>query len=346
MQVSKRVFLSRAGRALWASAALGLIARPGHSADLLRVSLAVPGPGNLLYLPVTLASKLGADRQEGLEFVIKYMSGGPQAFKDMLDRNVDFSAGGFAALGLQRASGHAVRSVLPLTRVPAYTLLVRNDLKRRVKRVADLRGKVVGVKGHTPGGRSTSQLFTEYVLARAGVAADAVNYVSVGQAFESQYAGLASGAVDAIMGDEPFATRLVKDGVAFALGDYHDLAATRELLGGLFLNGMLATRDDVVASRPEVIAKVVKAIKKALTWIDQQSADAMVDALQLPDAAERDSLRAVLKIRKNIYSTDGRFSDEQVASTNRFFHATETSASAKTLQLASLVEARWAGRAA
>jgi NitT/TauT family transport system substrate-binding protein len=331
---------------LWAGAALGLFARPGYSAELLRVSIAVPGPGNLLFLPITLAGKLGADRQEGLEFNIKYMSGGPQAFKDMLDRNVDFSAGGFAALGLQRASGHAVRSVLPITRVPAYTLLVRNDLKGKVKRVADLRGKVVGVKGHSPGGRSTSQLFTEFVLARAGVATGNVNYVSVGQSFESQHAGLASSAVDAIMGDEPFATRLVKDGVAFALRDFHDLAATRELLGGLFLNGMLATREDVVANRPEVVEKVVKAIKRSLTWIDQQSADAMVDALQMPDAVERDALRAVLKVRKTIYSTDGRFSDEQVASTNRFFHATETSASAKALQLASLVEARWAGRAA
>lgn len=345
MHSSKRKFLTHGGGLMLAGAALAVASRDSHSADLQRLSMAVPGPGNLLFLPIQLASSLGMDRQTGVQFDIRFVGGSPQAYKDMVDRNVDFAAGGFAALALQRVSGYPVRAIVPLTRVPAYTLLVRSDLRGKIRRVADLKGKVVGVKGHTPGGRSTSQLFTEYILAREGVAADAVNYVSVGQSFESQQAGLASGAVDAIMGDEPFATRLTKQGTAFVLQDYHDLAVVGKLLGGLFLNGTLATRDDVIANQPDIVEKVVKSLTRTLVWIEKNSAESMVDALQGLDAIERDTLRQVLRIRKNIYSPDGRFSDGQVACVNRFYHAMEDSPAAKAFNLTSLVNSRWSGRA-
>ena len=309
-----------------------------------RVAIAVPGPGNLLFLPITLASRLGADRTQGIELDIQYVGGGPQAFRAMMERNVDFSAGGFAALGLQRLAGQDVACIVPLTRVPAYSLLARAGLKGKVRRVADLAGRVVGVKGHTIGGRSTSQLFTEYVLAQAGVAQDRVNYVSVGQSYDSQYAGLASGAVDAIMGDEPFATRLVKQGIAFSLGDYHDPVATRRLLGGLFLNGMVATRESVVASHPDTVAKVAESMRNTLLWINRHSAQDMVEALRMEDPVERDNLLEVLIRRKSIYCVDGRFSDEQVATVNRFFHATETSQAAEKFNLGSIVNDRWVGK--
>lgn len=311
-----------------------------------RVSISVPGPGNLLFLPITLASKLGADRAEGLELDIRYVGGGPIAFRDMLERNTDFSAGGLAALALQRISGKPVQCVAPLTRVPAYTLLVRADLRQRVKTVADLSGRVIGVKGQAPGGRSTTQLFTEFVLAQSGVAVQRVNYVPVGQSYDSQHAALGSGTVDAIMGDEPFATRMVRDKVAYALADYHELRTTRTLLGGLFLNGHIATRDDVVSQRPDLVGRVVASIRRTLVWMEQHSAAEMIATLALDDAAERAALLEVLKLRKDIYSPDGRISSEQVASVQRFLRATELSPDSQRFELASMVNARWAGSAA
>jgi NitT/TauT family transport system substrate-binding protein len=316
-----------------------------QAADPARVLVAVPGPGNLLFLPIPLAARLGLDRQENIALDIRYVGGGPQAYQDLHDRNVDFGAGGLSALALQRLAGRAISAIVPTTRVPAYSLLVRANLRGQVRRIADLAGRVVGVKGHTPGGRSTSQLFTEYVMAQAGVPVERLNYVSVGQSYDSQHAGLVSGAVDAIMGDEPFATRLVKEKVAFLLADYHDPAATRALLGGLFLNGALSARDDTLARQPERAARVVRSIQRALTWIDQHSAQEVVDALRVEDPVERANLSDVLALRKNIYSPDGRFSDSQLATVERFVHATETSPQARSLKLASVVNARWAGRA-
>lgn len=342
----RRTFLSHTGHWLLGAASLYGWAGPAGAQARQRVAIAVPGPGNLLFLPITLAGKLGMDRAEGIELDIRYVGGGPQAYRDMLERNTDFAAGGLAALALQKLSGKPVVGIVPTTRVPAYTLLVRMDLKGKVKSIQDLDGKVVGVKGHVPGGRSTSQLFAEYVMARgAGSQADAVNYVSVGQNYDNQHAALASGTVDAIMGDEPFATRLVKEKVAFVLADYHDLETTRKEMGGLFLNGSVATRDDVIASRPELVEKVVRTITRTLVWINSHPARDMVDALGLQDPKEQAALFDVLKVQKRIYSPDGLISDSQVASVTRFLHATEHTPAARAFDVKTLINARWAGSA-
>jgi NitT/TauT family transport system substrate-binding protein len=339
----RRNYLIRSGQLALSGSLAGFLGAGIQAAAPMRIALEVPGPGNLLYLPFTLVSRIGADQAEGLELDVRYVSGGPIAFKHLQDRNVDFAAAGLPALALQRLSGGPVVCVVAASQVPAYTLLVRSDLKRKVKKIGDLKGKVIGGKGHVPGGRSTSQLVTEYVLGLSGVTPAMVNFVSVGQSYESQQAALASGVVDAIMGDEPFATRFVKEKVAFALADFHDLNATRKMFGGLFLNGHLATREDYIARHPEVVEKMVKAIKRTLVWIDLHTAVEIVDALGIKDPAERMALLDVLKVRKNIYSPDGQISDEQVATVERFIHATETTEAGGTFSLKSIINARWAG---
>lgn len=339
--VERRHFLARAGQ--WAVA--GGVFGPALAAAPERVVLSVPGPGNLLYLPITLAGKIGADQAEGLEFDIRYTGGGPQAMRAMLDRNSDFSAAGLSAVVLQKLSGHPVACIAPLTQVPAYTILVRSDLRGKVKQITDLKGRVVGVKGHVPGGRSTSQLFAEYLLSQAGLKADQVNYVSAGQSYDSQNAALRSGAVDAIVGDEPFVTRLIRSKTAYALADFHDPQTVRKLMGGLFLNGVVVTREDMIAARPETVGKLVRALKRTLAWIDTHSAAEIVDALAPGEPEERTVLRDVLRVRKNIYSPDGRISAAQLATVDRFLRATEPAVEAKGLSAASVVDARWAGSA-
>ncbi len=337
----RRHFLARSGQLALAGGLLG----PALAASPERAVIAVPGPGNLLYLPITLAQKMGADLAEGLELDIRYTGSGPRAIRAMMERNNDFAAAGLSALALQKLNGQPVACIVPLTRVPAYTLLVRTDLRGKVKQVADLKGRVVGVKGHVPGGRSTSQLFAEYLLAQVGLKPDQVNYVSAGQSYESQHAALRSGSVDAIVGDEPFVTRLVRQKVAFALADYHDLDTTRRQLGGLFLNGMIGTRTDMINQRPELVEKMVRTIQRTLAWIATHKAEEMVAALNPGEPEERKTLLDVLRLRKNIYSPDGRISGEQLDTVDRFLRATEPDIVAKDLRVRSLVEARWAGSA-
>lgn len=334
----RRDFLAQAAGLLAAAAAC-----PAAAASVRRVTLSVPGPGNLLTLPLPLAPRIGADRAEGLEFDIGYVGGGPQALRAMLEGNSDFACSGLSTMALQKHSGKPVVCIAAMSRVPAYTLLVRAGLRGQVRRIADLKGRVVGVKGHVPGGRSTAQLFAEYLLALAGVAADQVNYVAAGQSYDSQHAALASGVVDAVMADEPFAARLVEQKVAYVLADYHDPESTRRLMGGLFLNAVLGTRADIVAERPELVSRMVRTVRRTLVWIEGHSAEQVVEALAPAQAEERRTLLDVLRRRKNIYTPDGRFSDEQLASVDRFLHATEAPMKAQGFSVRSLVDARWSG---
>ncbi len=132
--IPRRHFLQRSGILFCAGAVCtGGVAQ---AQAVTRASIAVPGPGNLLFLPITLARKIGADRAEGIELDIRFFGGGPQAYREMLERNTDFSAGGLPALALQRMGGKPVVSVVALSRVPGYTLLLRSSLQGNVKSIA------------------------------------------------------------------------------------------------------------------------------------------------------------------------------------------------------------------
>lgn len=93
---------------------------------------------------------------------------------------------------------------------------------------------------------------------------------------------LACGAVDVIVADEPFASRLAQQKVWCALADYHEMETARRLLGGLFLNGMLTSREDVIASQPDLMERTVRAILRTLAWIEAPSRAQIVDALAPP----------------------------------------------------------------
>lgn len=341
---TRRALLARLGQAMVLPGLLSATAVPAQPGRLQNVSLSVVGPGHLLMLPVSLAARLGADEAEGLKFRLQYVGAGPMAYRDMLIGNADFGAAGMPALALQHLGGKPVVAVMPITQVPAYTLLVAQRLRAQVRSVSDLAGKVIGVKGYVPGGRASSQVMTEFALRQGGVDPSRVNFVAVSLSYENQYAALASGAIDALMGDEPFATRLVQGRVAYVLEDYHDLAETRRRFGGLFLNGVLATSRDLLRENPELVERTVRALRRALVWIDTHNAADMVAQLGLADETERRVLQEVLQRRKNIYTRDGRFSDEQLDTVERFMQATENTPQGRAFRVRDMIHTTWAGR--
>lgn len=325
---------------------LGLLAGLAQAApDALSITLVTAGPGNLSHLPVDLMKKIGADRAEGVNLTLRYFAGGPLAFKDMLEKNADFAVAGSPALAGLKVKGEPVVSIATVNRVPTFVLMVRAELKGRVKQVADLKGRVVGINTSSARTKSTSQQVAEFVLHRAGVAAEAVNFVPAGQSLEDQLAALDSGAVDAIMGDEPFATQLQATGKVFVLLDLHDLKASRAALGGLFLNAQLATREDVIQTQPEKAERMVRVLRRTLKWIASRSAAEVVTALAVEDPKTRAALLATLQRHKAIYSPDGAFSEEQVRTAERFFrdnHAADPHAAVFSFD--TLIDPRWAGK--
>jgi NitT/TauT family transport system substrate-binding protein len=263
--------------AVWA--ALLLAPLTAQAISTIKISLASPGPASFSYLPIDLIKKIGADQAEGVDLDIRYLGGGPLAAKEMLDGNSDFAALGMSALATFHANGKDVRSIVSLSRAPTYVLSVRSDLRKNIKKIADLKGRVIGVHSGGRNNKSTSQQLAEFMLIRAGISPDSVNYLPAGQSYEEQRAALASGTIDALMGEEPFSTRMKEEGLVYVLADLLEPSASRQALGGPLLYVQIATRGSVMTQQPEKAKRMVAIMRRTLQWISTHSPDEIARAL-------------------------------------------------------------------
>lgn len=326
--------------------ALLSFAPAAFSADApMRIVVSVPGPRNLSYLPIDLISKIGADRAEGAEIRLLHTGGGAVALQNLANRNCDFAVAGVPAAMSQQLSGNRVTVIAAVDDAPLFILMVRSELKGKVKRVADLKGRVVGVNTSSLSSKTTSQQLAELILRTDGVSPDEVRIVPAGQSWVEQSSLLISGTVDAVMGDEPFASRLLEEKQVFFLADLTDPAVMQRIPGANFLHAAVETRPELLANEPAKAEKMVKMLRRTLQWMAGRTPQEIVDKLGVRDRAEKDSLIGSLRKYKNIYSRDGRFSTRQLHDTDIFFHTTsEGDSAAQSLKLETMVVDKWAGR--
>lgn len=323
-----------------------MLASPCFSAErLIPIKVSAPGPRNLSYLPVDLAPKIGADRAEGVAMQLQRVGGGSMALKNVLLKNADFAVSGVPAMLSQQAHGEKVILLAAVDDLPVFVLIVRADLKDRVRSIADLKGRTIGVNTSSMTSKTTSQQLMELLLTSSGVSLDTVRIVPVGQSWNEQSAVLISGTVDAIMGDEPFASRLRAENQAYFLLNLADPAVARHIPGSGFLHAALATRPEVLQREPEKAEKMVAILRRTLRWIATHSPEQIIDALEIRDAQEEKALLASLRTYKRLYSPDGRLSTRQLKETELFFHKTaDDNPAALDVRLEPMVFDKWAGR--
>lgn len=322
---------------------LGLLALETFAQAPVRVVLSAPGPHNLSYLPVDLIPRIGADKAEGLRLQILHTGGGGVALKNLANRNADFIVVGEPAQMSAKLNGADVVTIAAVNDAPLFVLMVRADLRDKVKRVADLRGRVLGVNTSTQSAKTTSQQLMEVVLRSDGVKPEEVTIVSAGQSWEEQSSVLKSQAVDAVMGDEPYATRLREAKQVFFLVNLGEPEGAAQIPGSHFLHAALATRADVIARSPELVEKMVRALRRSLQWLATHSPEAVMTALDIREPVERDTFIKALKAYPHSFSHDGRFSMRQLGDTDRFFQT--ATPEAKGFSVNGMVNDRWAGRA-
>jgi NitT/TauT family transport system substrate-binding protein len=316
---------------------------PGKDNEPMVIVVSVPGPRNLTYLPVDLITKIGADKAEGASVKVNYFGGGGIALQELMTRNADFAVAGLPAAMSQRANGNAVVALAAVSGAPLFVLMVRADLAGKVKTVADLKGKVLGVNTSSLSSKTTSQQLAELVLKTNGVSLDTVRFIPAGQSWDSQSTMLRSRMADAVMGDEPFASRLLAANEVFFLLNSADPEAAKGIPGAGFLHAALETRADLVRTEPAKAEKMVKIIRRTLQWIAKATPEQMVDALASNDAEEKGWLLAALKKYPKMYSPDGGFSSSQLRETELFFRESSPAA-ARKFHISELVDDRWAGR--
>lgn len=312
-------------------------------AEPINITLATPGPGNLLHLPIDLIPRIGADQAEGANLNIRYFGGGPVAYRDMLEHNSDFAVAGIAALADLKAHGEAVASLAAITTTGAYVMLVRSDLANKIKTLADLKGKVIGVNTSSMKSKSTSQMTAEYLLTRNGIALDSVHFIAAGQSFDDQNAALLSQSVDALMGDEPFASKLIAQGSAYSLVNLMNSSEAKQWLGGEPLNAQLCARTDTLTHNPERVALMVRMVKRSLAWIHTHTSEEIATALGY-QGEDKTMLVSLLNRYKSAYSTTGAFSANEVSNTQTFFRTVNNAQLASSqLNFNDLINSHWSG---
>jgi NitT/TauT family transport system substrate-binding protein len=311
----------------------------------MKVVVSAPGPRNISYLPVDLIPAIGADREEGVKMEILHTGGGAVALNNLMTRNADFAVAGFPAAMSLSVNGGDVVGIASVDDAPLFVLTVRSGLRSQVKRIADLRGKVIGVNTSTKNSKTTSQQLAELLLKSDGVDLDMVRIVPAGQSWVEQSSLMISGTADAVMGDEPFASRLAADGKVFILANLADPATARKIPGANFLHATLVTRSDVIRDAPQKVEKMARMMVKSLQWIAKHKPEEIVDKLNVGDAEERSSLLLALRKYPRAFSRDGRFSSSQLKETEIFFHKTsEGNAKAQSLKIESIINDKWVGR--
>lgn len=313
-------------------------------AEPLQLTISVPGPNAASYYPVELISKIGADKAEGAEVRVIFAPGGPPAIDDMMHNNADFAVVGLPAAMSVRLKDKRVVALAAINDLPLYALLVRLKLKNEVRTIADLKGRTIGLHSNSTSNKSTSQQVLELMFRRGGVQPGSYRVIGIGRRWESESLMLKSGAVDAVIGDEPHATHMVTNKIAFPLVHLGDPSMARQYAGAGFLRGALIGRADKLEKDTAKAETMVRIIKRTLNWIATHTPQEFVAALGIVDPEESQKLIAVLTKYPRQYSKDGAFSNKQLRETEIFFIDSQAgNPAAENFRIDTMIDSRWVG---
>lgn len=267
-----------------------------------KITLAVAGIDRIIYLPATLAERLGFFRQEGIAVEFHSLPAGSDGVDELLAGAAQGVVGFYDhAIDLQ-AKGKAVISVVQLGTSPGEVVLVSAKAADRVRSAADFEGRRLGVTGL---GSSTSFLM-QYLAVSAGVRPGAFSLVPVG-GDETFAAALRNNSIEVGMTSEPTASRLLKSGDAKLLIDLRLPQDAIRTFGGLYPAACLYMEASWIKAHTRQVQRLVNALVKALQYIQSHSAEEI--AAQVPAqyyAGDKEAYIRVLANSRAIFTPDGR----------------------------------------
>jgi NitT/TauT family transport system substrate-binding protein len=262
--------------------------------------MAVGGQTQFIYLPLTLADRLGYFKDEGLTVTISDLRGGSEALAALMGGSVDMVTGFYEHTIRARSQGKHLVMVALFDRYPGLVLMVGKQHFSQVRAIQDLVGKPVGV---TAPGSSTDQL-VKYILRQNNLDPQSIPVVTGG--ISTMLAALEQDHVWAGVTVDPLASRLERDGIARVLYDTRTEKGTRDIFGGPWPAGGFYTTGEFIAQHPSVVQSMVNAGLRALRYLKEHPPEdvtaAMPESFWGGDRGQyTDSLRANLAM----YSADG-----------------------------------------
>lgn len=227
-----------------------------------KLTLAVGGKNLLYYLPLTIAEQLGYFKAEGLELQIVDFAGGSQALRALVGGSADVVSGAFEHTVNMQTKGQRLRAVVLMGRAPQIVLGVNPKTMPHYKSVADLKGKKIGVTA--PG--SSTNVMTNFVLAKAGLKPSDVSIIGVG-AGNGAVAAMRSGQIDALSNLDPVISLLTRSNDLKIVSDTRIVAEADKVFGGPMPAACLYLPQAFIDKHPKTVQALVNAIVRADKWI-------------------------------------------------------------------------------
>lgn len=306
-----------------------------------RITVAVGGRGALYHLPLLIAERLGFFRAEGLDVVLADYAGGGDALRGVQQGAADVCSGAYEHTIRMQLLGQSWRAFVLQTRTPQMALAVSLRALPRYQSLADLRGKRVGVS--SPG--SSTHWVSAYMLARAGVAQQEVEFVGVGSG-EPAIAALRTGKVQALCQPDPMISVLEQKADVRIAGETRTLKDTQNLFGGLLPSGSLYAPQVFLQQRAAEVQALTNGIAHALKWLQTASPADMVRTV--PEGVllgERALYLAAFEKVRETYSPHGLMPEGGPAHALRAMAAVSSEVATARIDLGRTYSNEWAARA-
>ena len=250
----------------------------------------------LCVVPYEATRAAGFFAEEGLDVELVYTRGGSAALQALNGGAVDYAATSFDAALNAFASGADIARFASTGQLPLFALATSPDLAGEVSDVADLAGRTVGVSALG----NADHAFLLYLLERAGVDSDAVEFATVGT---NLYDAIRLGQLDAGMVQEP-ALSLLQERGARVLVNGMDIDDARTFLGGPYEFMGVAVRPDEIEDRRDEMKALSRALGKGLRHVQSAPPAALVESLpsEIITGGDRDRLAQTLsRYRQSLY---------------------------------------------
>lgn len=256
MQFTRRQFLATA------AAAAASYTIPSWAGAGKKVRIAVGGKALYYYISLTIAERLGYYTSEGLDCQIIDFQGGSKSLQAVVGGSAEVVSGAFEHTISMQSKRQPMRAFVLEGRAPQCVFAVSNKTMPNFTKVADLKGKKIGVSA--PG--SSSHALANFVLVQGGVQPSEVSVIGVGVG-AGAVAAMRSGQIDAFVNLDPVIATLEKDNLIRIIADTRKVDESDKIFGGPFVAGCLYTKEDYLKQNPEIIQSLTNAIVRADKWL-------------------------------------------------------------------------------
>jgi ABC-type nitrate/sulfonate/bicarbonate transport system substrate-binding protein len=200
--------------------------------------------------PLLVADRQGFLAAEGLRATVRHYPTGKSALESMLNGEAEVATVAETPIMFAGLAGKPLRVIANIASSTEHSVVARAD--RGIREPSDLRGRRIGAALGT-----TAHYFIHAMLTDQGLEESDVELVDL--PVREQAAALAAGRVDAVASFPPYSIQCRR-----ALGERARIFPAGIRYTGY---GSLVVAPDLVQRRPEALARLLRAIDRAIEWM-------------------------------------------------------------------------------